>query len=169
MNYTRNELVKSDACLNQLRNAIYHLERFMKINEIKDIKKRLRRMGKNIAKTYSSYWKPIANVNLENIKNVLATLYKSILNSGVSIELNEIENSIIVKDSDCALCKYHFEDINEAGCEIILAMMAEIISLINQESESKPKFSIEPFEVSESRSIGHKLCVHRYKYKEGGS
>ena len=169
MNYSREELVQSEATMNQLRNAIYHLERFMKLNAITDVRKRLRRMGKNIAQTYVKYWKPIDLVNLDNIKDVLATLYKNILNSSISIELDNLENSIIVKDNNCALCKYHFEDINEAGCEIILAMMAEIISLINQESESKPKFSIEPFEVSESRSIGHKLCVHRYKYKEGGS
>lgn len=168
MNYSREELVQSDATMNQLRNAIYHLERFMKLNEITDIRKRLRRMGKNIAQTYSSYWKPIDSVNLENIKDVLATLYRSILNSGVSIEINDIENSIIVKDSDCALCKYHFEDINEAGCEIVLGMMAEFISLINNESESNSNFSIEPSEVSESRSLGYKLCVHHYTYKEGG-
>ena len=169
MNYTREELVQSDACLNQLRNAVYHLERFMKLNAITDIRTNLRRMGKNIAQTYSKYWKPIDSVNLENIKDVLATLYKNILNSGVSIELDNLENSIMVKDSDCALCKYHFEDIDEAGCEIILAMMAEFVALINKESESKPNFSIEPFEVSESRSLGHKICIHRYKYKVGGS
>jgi hypothetical protein len=166
MNYTREELVKSDATMNQLRNAIYHLERFMKLNGIADIRKRLRRMGRNIAQTYSNYWKPIDSVNLENIKDVLATLYKNILNSGVSIELDTSNNTITVKDSNCALCKYHFEDINEAGCEIILAMMAEFILLINKGSESV--FSLEPFEVSESQSLGHKICIHHYKYKVGG-
>ena len=168
MNYTREELVQSDATMNQLRNAVYHLERFMKINAITDIRTRLRRMGRNIAQTYSNYWKPIDSVNLENIKDVLATLYKNILNSGVSVELDNLENRIIVKDSDCALCKYHFEDINEAGCEIILAMMAEFISDINKESNLNPDFSIEPYEVSESRSFGHKTCIHHYKYKVGG-
>jgi len=169
MNYTRNELVKSDACLNQLRNAVYHLERFMKLNDITNIRERLRGIGKNIAQTYSSYWKPIEFVNLENIKDVLATLYKNILNSGVSIELDTLNKNITVKDSDCALCKYHFEDINEAGCEIILAMMAEFIFLINKESESTSEFSVEPFEVSESRSLGHKICIHQYKYILGGN
>ena len=79
MNYTREELVQSDATMNQLRNAIYHLERFMKLNGITDIRERLRRMGKNIAHTYNKYWKPIDSVNLDNVKDVLATLYKNVL------------------------------------------------------------------------------------------
>jgi hypothetical protein len=169
MNYTREELVQSEATMNQLRNAVYHLERFMKLNDVKDIRTKLRRMGKNIAQTYIKYWKPIDSVNLTNIKDVLATLYKNILNSGVSVELDKLQNSIIVKDSNCALCKYHFDDINEAGCEITIAMMAEIISIINQDSNSTPEFSIEPFEVSESRSLGNKTCIHHYKYNIGGN
>jgi hypothetical protein len=169
MNYKREALVQSEATMNQLRNAVYILERFMKLNEITDIKKRLRRMGKKIAQTYSNYWKPIDFVDVTNIKDVLATLYKSILNSGVSIELDNLENSIIVKDSDCALCKYHFEDINEAGCEIILAMMAEFVNLINNESKNTPKLSLQPHEIIESRSLGHKSCIHHYKYKIGGN
>lgn len=165
MNYKREELVQSEATMNQLRNAVYILERFMKLNEITDIKKRLRRMGKNIAQTYNNYWKPIDSVDETNIKDVLATLYKNILNSGVSIELDNLESSIIVKDSDCALCKYHFEDTNEAGCEIILAMMAEFVNLINNESKNSQKLSLQPYEVVESRSLGYKSCIHHYKYK----
>ena len=46
MNYTRKELVRSEATMNQMRNAIYHLERFMKNNGITEIKERFRRMGK---------------------------------------------------------------------------------------------------------------------------
>jgi hypothetical protein len=169
MNYSRNELVQSEATLNQLRNAIYELERFMKLNGIKDIRNRLRRMGKNIAQTYMDYWKLIDFVNLDNIKDVLATLYKSVLNSSVSIELDNLKQTIIVKDNDCALCKYHFEDINEAGCEIILSMMVEFVSLINNESKTSSTFTIQPIEVSESRSLGNKTCIHRYKYKVGGN
>ncbi len=163
MNYTREELVQSESPCNQLRNAIYHLERFMKLNGITDIRERLRRMGRNIAQTYTNYWKPIDSVNLDNVKDVIATFYKNIFNSSVSIELDNLENSIIVKDNDCALCKYHFEDINEAGCEIIISMMAEFVSLINKESKESPKFSLQPLEVSESRSLGNKICIHKYK------
>jgi len=169
MNYTREELVLSEACLNQLRNAIYHLERFMQINKIEDIRNRLRRMGKNIAQTYIKYWKPINSVTLDNVKDVLATFYKNILNSGVTIELDDLAQNISVKDNNCALCKYHFEDINEAGCEIVLAMMAEFINIINSESKEPSKVILQPFEVSESRSLGHKSCVHYYKYAIGGS
>ena len=45
MNYSRNELVKSEATVNQMRNSIYILQRFMKVNGLTEIKQRLKRMG----------------------------------------------------------------------------------------------------------------------------
>ncbi|MHA1471919.1 MAG: hypothetical protein ACTSQW_02340, partial [Promethearchaeota archaeon] len=63
MNLTREELIQSDATMNQMRNMVYHLERFMKINGVSETREKLRRMGRNIARTYIKYWKPIDNVN----------------------------------------------------------------------------------------------------------
>ena len=55
MNFTRKELIQTEATMNQMRNAIYHLARLMEKNRIKDSKEKLRRMGQNIAKTYIQY------------------------------------------------------------------------------------------------------------------
>ncbi len=167
MSYSRKDLVESDATMNQMRNAIYHLERFIKNNNISEIKQRFQRMGQNIANTYIKYWKPIDKVEFTNIKNVLATIYKNILNSSVSIEINDYEKVISVKDNDCALCKYHFEDIQVAGCEIIAAMVAELVSLINNKTEKDPSFSIQPIEIKESRTFGSKSCIQLFKYNDG--
>ena len=166
MNYSRNELVQSEATMNQMRNSIYHLQRFMKNNGLTEIKQRLKRMGKNIAHTYVKYWKPIEVIDLSNISDVLATLYKNILNSTVSIEIYSTNNTISVKDNDCALCKYHFEDIEVAGCEIIASMIAEFVNLIN--AQSGTLLSLEPINIKESRALGNKSCIHVYKYLEGG-
>lgn len=168
MSYSRKDLVESDATMNQMRNAIYHLERFMKNNNISEIKQRFHRMGQNIANTYVKYWKPIDKVDITNIKKVLATIYKNILNSSISIEINDYEKLISVKDNDCALCKYHFEDIQVAGCEIIAAMAAELISLINTQEISNSSFSIHPIEIKESRTFGNKSCIQLFRYTDGG-
>ena len=168
MSYSRKDLVESDATMNQMRNAIYHLERFMKNNNISEIKQRFHRMGQNIANTYVKYWKPIDKVDITNIKKVLATIYKNILNSSISIEINDYEKLISVKDNDCALCKYHFEDIQVVGCEIIAAMAAELISLINNQEISNSSFSIHPIEIKESRTFGNKSCIQLFRYTDGG-
>lgn len=168
MSNTRKDLVQSEATMNQMRNAIYHLQRFMKNNNISEIRQRFHRMGQNIAYTYIKNWKPIEVVDITNIKNLIATIYKSILNSSVSIEINDNEKLIIVKDNDCALCKYNFEDIQIAGCEIIAAMVAEFILLINKQNNIENSFSIHPIEIKESRTLGHKSCIHQFKYNNGG-
>ena len=166
MNITREDLLQSDATMNQMRNMVYHLERFMKINGISGTRENLRRMGRNIARTYIKYWKPIDHVNKANISDVITTIYKKVLNSSVSVELDEINKIIMVRDNDCSLCKYQFNDINVAGCEIIAAMISEIIACINNEKSS---FMLQPLEIIESRMFGNKSCIHSFEYKEGGA
>jgi len=115
MNLTRKDLIQSDATMNQMRNMVYHLERFMKINGISRTRENLRRMGRNIARTYTKYWTPIDHVNKVNVNDVITTIYKKILNSSVSVELDEINKIVMVKDNDCSLCKYQFKDIEVPG------------------------------------------------------
>ena len=165
MNLTRKDLIQSDATMNQMRNMVYHLERFMKINGISRTRENLRRMGRNIARTYTKYWTPIDHVNKVNVNDVITTIYKKILNSSVSVELDEINKIVMVKDNDCSLCKYQFNDIDVAGCEIIAAMISEIISCFNKE---KPLLILQPLDIIESKTFGHKSCIQSFKYQEGG-
>ncbi|TXT65887.1 MAG: hypothetical protein BAJALOKI3v1_60026 [Promethearchaeota archaeon] len=168
MNYTRNDLLLADATMNQLRNAIYHLARFMNKNGVDNLKERLREMGKNISKTYLKYWSPTETVNLDNVREVIATIYNKILQSSVSVELNEAENLVVVHDSSCPLCKYQYDDIHIAGCEIILGMISEYINLINGNSRDKTILITEPVRVQESRALGNNSCVQIFKYRVGG-
>jgi hypothetical protein len=71
----------------------------------------------------------------------------------------------LVKDNGCSLCKYHFSDIDVAGCEIIAAMISEIISCINKEKSS---LILKPLDIVESRTFGHKSCIQSFKYTERG-
>jgi hypothetical protein len=167
MNYSRAELTQTDATMNQLRNAVYELARLMKKNGVAELKGNLRKMGKNIARTYIRYWKPTDLVNISNLKDVITTIYQKILNSSVSIEMVDVEKLVKVQDYKCALCKYQYNDVKIAGCEIILGMVSEIINLINEEVKDISSVFIEPFEVAESRSYGNKVCVQIYKYKIG--
>lgn len=161
----RSQLVLSEATMNQSRNMIYHLIRFMKKNDVADVKQRLREMGKNLARTFYKYWKPIDNVNLSNVKDVIATIYKKVLNSSVAIELDEMQQIIRIRDSKCALCKYHYEDVgNFAGCEILLGIVSEFILLINNDSQDQLKITLNPLEIPESLSYGDKACIQVLKY-----
>lgn len=167
MNYSRADLTQTDATMNQMRNAVYELARFMGKNGMTDLKDKLRKMGKNIAKTYIRYWKPTDQVTISNLKDVITTIYQKILISSVSIEIVDVEKLIKVQDYKCALCKYQYDDVEIAGCEIILGMVSEIINLINREVKDISSVFIEPFEIAESRAYGNKVCAQVYKYKIG--
>lgn len=167
MNYTKGEVFQAEATMNQMRNAIYHLARFMEKNGKKDQIKRLRRMGRNIARTIFNYWKPIYMVTVVNVKDVISTIYKKILMSNVVIEIKD--DLISVKESNCALCKYQYEDVNIAGCEITLGLVSEFISLISKKSKDMSSIYLEPYEVEQSKALGHTSCIQVYKIKSGGS
>ena len=170
MNITRKELVNFDATMNQSRNMIYHLIRFMKVNGVEgnDVKQRLRLMGRNIAKTFHNYWKPVDQVDIINVRDVIATMYKKIVNSSISVEMDESQKIIVVRDSKCALCKYFYEDVGKfAGCEILLGMVSELISLINNGSTTGSRIILNPVEVSESLSYGDNACIQVFKYNGG--
>ena len=169
MNFTKGEVLLAEATMNQMRNSIYHLARFMEKNGKTDITERLRRMGRNMAKTFINYWKPTDLITTENIKDVITTIYQKIVNSIISIEINQTDNTIIVKDQKCALCKYHYEDINIAGCEILLGLVSEIISLVNEQSKNPSTIKLEPYKVDESRAYGNPSCIQIYKFTTGGN
>ena len=167
MNYSRKELMDTEITMNQMRNSLYNLVRFMEKNGKKDLKEKIRRMGQNIARTYIRYWKPSDVVTITNLKDVITTIYQKVLNSTISIEMNDLEKQLIVQDDKCALCKYQYDDLKIAGCEILIGMVSEFVSLISKESTDPSSIVLEPIEVRESRTHGNKSCIQIYKYKRG--
>jgi predicted hydrocarbon binding protein len=167
MNYSKADLFESEAVMNQMRNAVYHLARFMEKNGRKNVIERLREMGKNIARTSYNYWRPINIITTSNIKDVLTTIYRKILISSVMVEVSD--STIIVKDNSCPLCKYEYDDISIAGCEIIMGMISELITLISKESKHMSSIYLEPLNVEKSKAFGHNSCIHVYRIKSGGA
>lgn len=108
MNYSRADLTQTDAIMNQMRNAVYELARFMEKNGKIDLKDKLREMGKNIARTYIRYWKPTNQDNRFNLKDLLINFSQTILNCSIHIEVVDSENLVRVQDYKCALCKYQY-------------------------------------------------------------
>jgi ribosomal protein L25 (general stress protein Ctc) len=98
----------------------------------------------------------------------LQTIYRTILSSSISIEINKTEKIILIKDYKCPLCRYPYGDLSIAGCEIILGMVSEFIALINKDSSESSIITLEPDEVKASKALGHDLCIHVFKYKVGG-
>ena len=170
MGIKRSHLFHVDSTMNQLRNAIYHLARILKNDEKREINvnEKLRDMGRNIARTFVNYWKPIDIVNKTNLKDVLKTIYRTILGSSISIEVNNNEKLILVKDYKCPLCRYPYSDLSIAGCEILLGMVSEFINLINKDSSETSTVFLDPFEVKASQALGDDLCLQVFKYKVGG-
>jgi len=165
MNYSRKDLIQTEAAMNQMRNSVYYLARFMEKNGATNTIERMRRMGQNIARTYVKYWQPkIHNVNINNVKDVITTIYQKILNSTISIESNDVDKLLIVKDNDCALCKYRYSDVEISGCEIIIGMVSEIVNLINKNSREVSSIFLEPHKVIESKAYGNNSCIQAYKY-----
>ena len=170
MNHTRAELLQAEATMNQMRNAVTHLVRYMNKKGIKDdeVKERFKRMGSNIAKTYINYWKPIEAVSLRNVQDVIATIYKNMFSSTIIVEIDEKEKKIIIKDSKCSMCKYKFDDVKVSGCEIFLGLVPEFINSINSNLKKSP-LTIIPDKVVQARAYGNELCMHTYKYTLGGN
>ena len=169
MNYTRHDLIQVEATMNQMRNNIYHLARFMNKNGVTDINERLRRMGRNMGRTIYNYWKSIEVVTLSNVKDVMTTIYQKILGSSVTTEIKESEQKIITTDYKCAVCKYKYDDVDVSGCEIILGMVTEIVNQISKASNNPTAIFLELLNVKESKALGHKKCMLEYKYKVGGN
>ena len=168
MKINRYDLLEHSAVMNQMRNAVAHLVRFMINNYVDDVIERLQRMGKNIARTYVKYWKPTDSVDLNNLKDGIATIYKNIVNSTVQVEITS-DKYVIITDRKCSLCKYKYEDLELAGCDILLGLVPEMINQINAKSKNNSKLRLTPIKVSESKGYGHQRCVQILKYSLGGA
>ncbi len=168
-NHSRAQLLGAEATLNQVRNAMYFLVRFMDKKGVKDVSARFQRMGRRIASTYVNYWKPTESVNLSNIKDVIATIYKNMFGSNIIVEINESEKHIIIKDTKCSMCKYKYDDVDIAGCEVLLGLVSEFINLINKDSKSSAPLLLEPVRIAQSKALGHDSCIQVHKYNLGGN
>lgn len=156
-NYVVDDLVNKTSAMNQMRNTVYHLIKFMQEKNIKnsDIDRNLKRMGKNIAITMNKIF-DFKNLNAEDM---IKKIYRDLLESKVIITRQN--NQYIIEDKNCALCKYHRQDIMISPDTIIPSMVAEILVLNGKK--------VIDFNVQSSKSIGDITCIHVYEIIEGGA
>jgi hypothetical protein len=154
-NYSRKELLKTTSTMNQLRNMLYHLIKYLSNTgkQSQYIKKSLRKMGQNIGKTES----PLFNFDNQHLDKLIKTMYDEILGSKVTVT-NKIDSKVyVIESKKCCVCKYHRKDITVAPCEIIHSMVSELLI--------KYGFIVEESIVEESIALGSLSCVHSYKFK----
>ncbi len=150
----RESLLNSSAPFNQIRNAVYHLIRFMQENNV-NVPDDLRRMGRDIAHTFARYWLPSPG----DPASALQEIYQFVTGSKVKVD---VKGQVIrVVDKKCRLCKLKYPDIDHVGCEVIAAMAAEFVAEAHAKGAIPKKLSL--LGVDKSRARGDDQCVHVFK------
>jgi len=166
MNYTRSDLVHAAAAMNQMRNAVYHLIRLMKKENIDDINSRLQRMGKNIALTFSKYWLPNSTITKKNLEIILKEIYSTIFKSKINVDVDFGKNNLKIIDYKCCLCKYNYPDIDLPGCEVLQGFLPTFIDILNEKFPHDKILTVKPKEISSSKAIGDTRCVQEFYISE---
>ena len=151
---SRSELINKTAVMNQMRNAVYHLMRFLKSKNVKDMKSELLEMGRNLGSSYFKAW----NISQTRLENDLKIIYETTIHSKISIRFLENNQMVEITDEKCPLCKYKYEDIDTAGCFVIMGMVESIMKELGYKI-------FEALNVSESKTNGDSVCRHLYKLK----
>ncbi|MBD3350666.1 MAG: hypothetical protein GF364_04180 [Candidatus Lokiarchaeota archaeon] len=153
-NYQIKDLIGKSSATNQMRNVVYHFVRYMQEKELDDneIRIRLKRMGKNIAKTMN----PLFDFRSKSPENLIKQIYRTLLHSKVSI--SKKGHLYEVKDEGCALCKYHRKDISVSPGTIIPPMVAAILG--------QHGYKVIESSVLFAKSLGDNVCTHTYEILE---
>ncbi len=153
-NYTREELSNKTALTNQMRNNLYYFLRFLISKGLSEdeIKSRVDRMGKNIALTLLEE----KDFHSQNLEEIISAVYSELFDSRITI--SEHPNSMMVEDKKCSLCKYKREDLTIAPCNVITAVVTEILR--------QAGFTIDGYSVNKSVALGDISCTHIYQLKE---
>ena len=114
----------------------------------------LRRMGRDIARTFANYWLPPPGNPTQAVREV----YRYVTGSKVKVDL--VGRNIRVVDKKCRLCKGKYPNIDYVGCEIIAAMVAEFF--VQARVKGATTVCLTLLEVEESRARGDGRCVHLY-------
>jgi predicted hydrocarbon binding protein len=156
-NYTRADLLRYTATMNHLRTGIYHLVRRMKVKNISNIEERLQAMGRRIGVDFARTWAPETKTFDKFIKEA----YFGVLRSKVKLDVDLPAKTVKVTDDKCPHCKYQFEDISFAGCNVVVGFMEAYTHELKQ--AGKINFELKSLSVTESKTRGNENCVHMYR------
>ncbi|MHA1267283.1 MAG: hypothetical protein ACTSRS_18745 [Candidatus Helarchaeota archaeon] len=156
MSGNRSAVLNKKFKVNQIRNAIYAYikvlnERNIPTNEIVE---KLKIMGHQIAKTYIRYWKPEFKDELDLMREIHRSVFKT------AARVRTKDSEIDVTSRSCPLCKYKREGIEVSGCNIIVGFIESMYELLSEET---PELSKVKGTVETSRIFGDKYCKYTFK------
>ncbi len=151
---SRENLLNSLAPFNQIRNALYQTIRFMQEKNA-NVPEDLRRMGRDIARTFVKCWVPPMGNPAQNLREI----YQFVTGSKVKVET--AGRVLRVVDKKCRLCNIKYSDIDHAGCEIIAAMVAEFFAQAHAKGATTANLTL--LGVDKSRARGDAQCVHVFQ------
>lgn len=146
--------------MNQLRNTVYHVIKRMQDHDPDTVLTRLRAMGARIGRTFVRYWTPKVRDPLKMIRDI----YGQVVGSKVKVNARDAGAFIEVLDKNCSMCKYQMRDVDAAGCEIVVGMVAEILNHSLQGKAGALK--VQAVGVETSRTRGNANCIHLFRAVE---
>ncbi len=156
-NFTRADLLRYTATMNQMRNMVYHLVRRIAAKNIQNVDDRLQAMGRRIAVDFARAWTPETRTFEKFIKET----YFGVLRSKVKLEMDAPSKTLKVTDEKCPHCKYRYEDVTTAGCNVVAGFMESYTHELKM--AGKINFELKTLGVAESKMRGDENCVHIYR------
>ncbi|HMF34186.1 MAG TPA: hypothetical protein VKK79_22365 [Candidatus Lokiarchaeia archaeon] len=156
-NYTRADLLRYTAAMNQMRNAVYHLVRRMAARKVSNIEERLQAMGQRAGIDYAKIWSP----ETRNFEKFVKEVYYGVLRSKVKVDVDAPSNTVKITDKNCPHCKYPYNDVSIAGCNVVLGFMEAYTR--EMQAAGKISFALKALGVSESKTLGNQECIHLYR------
>jgi hypothetical protein len=151
------DLLKKNFKVNQIRNAVFAYVRYLKVDKKKqkeEIAALLKEMGHKIALTYAQYWKPTFKDSLDLLRDIHRSVFKT------AARVRQTDSEISVVSHGCPLDKYHYEDIDVAGDNIIIGFIETFFEILAQSHPELPKIKGTS---KTSRTLGDNKCEYSFK------
>ncbi len=156
-NFTRADLLRYTATMNQMRNMVYHLVRRMVAKNVQNVDDRLQAMGRRIAVDFARAWVP----ETQTFEKFIKETYFGVLRSKVKLDMDTPSRTLKVTDEKCPHCKYRYEDVSTAGCNVVVGFMEAYTHELKL--TGKINFELKSLGVAESKMRGDTNCVHLYR------
>ncbi len=159
---TRAALMQKKFKINQLRNAVYDYINYLKVDKnviTVDILNILKDMGHRIAETYANYWKP---TGVKDALDLMRDIHRTVFKTAARVR-SEPDSQISVISRSCPLCRYPYEHIEVAGCNLIVGFIETFFEI---QSKSDPNIPRLEGTVETSRTFGESYCKYTFEVKK---
>jgi len=146
--------------INQLRNAIYDYISYLKVDKnviTVEILSILKEWGHKIALTYANHWKP---KDIKDALDLMREIHRTVFKTAARVR--QADSQILVISRSCPLCRYPKENIDVAGCNIIVGFIETFFEI---QAESNPQIPRLEGTVETSRTFGENYCKYSFQIK----